>query len=532
MTQTVTPQTAELQAFRQRFPLSFDLWDREEQPILSCMSSVGQTLLLRLNNEGQSPLNLLPVNGDEYHFILYFRKGTLQDLAAIRLEGPTGWELVARPAHEPQIDALLLRGAAGDSLPAQETRTLLLHGVRSEGSRGTRNTRVALSYHRLAQDGRPLDVVHQHPPETRGERGARRRPLPLRVGFAAANTVLVNVAPDAEKNSVVSALHLQISSLVSTPILFRRDAANDDRSSRFILDIEVQDEEEERAWALGTLSEVSAIEPHLPGWQPVRYMDAERVVWVFTPQKHEIRLEPGKALNLTVNNIETTLPPGPANLYLHVENVPDPHGEFYADQQHTLTVQKRSFLLVSAGAAIGPTFAGAQVAPGSVIVEERVGIGLTSPQGRLELGSEAQAAEEPAIRVRFGDTAGKAVHHLVSSRDTVFNSVAGEWRFRQIDDYDNIYDFSDQAKITQGRFHDKYGPVVPVGALIPWGGLDPPEGWLYCHGQELSVAQYPELFSVISYYYGGSNDIFRVPSVYFNLDGSASPRQLHYIMKY
>ncbi|WAS95660.1 phage tail protein [Nannocystis punicea] len=64
---------------------------------------------------------------------------------------------------------------------------------------------------------------------------------------------------------------------------------------------------------------------------------------------------------------------------------------------------------------------------------------------------------------------------------------------------------------------------VPVGALVAFAGALAPTdgdhvtrplegwGWMLCDGRSLSVAQYPELFSVLGYVYGGSAGSFRIP---------------------
>lgn len=54
------------------------------------------------------------------------------------------------------------------------------------------------------------------------------------------------------------------------------------------------------------------------------------------------------------------------------------------------------------------------------------------------------------------------------------------------------------------------GDGVPIGATIAWwaGSLD---GYLICDGGEVSKIEFPDLFNVIGYTFGGSGDNFRVP---------------------
>ncbi|MCP4161047.1 MAG: tail fiber protein [Deltaproteobacteria bacterium] len=63
---------------------------------------------------------------------------------------------------------------------------------------------------------------------------------------------------------------------------------------------------------------------------------------------------------------------------------------------------------------------------------------------------------------------------------------------------------ADEAKIAVNG-------VSPVGSIITWPTKDVPEGHLECNGQELSTTEYPELFAVLKYTYGGEGDKFNLP---------------------
>lgn len=47
-----------------------------------------------------------------------------------------------------------------------------------------------------------------------------------------------------------------------------------------------------------------------------------------------------------------------------------------------------------------------------------------------------------------------------------------------------------------------------------WASSFPPRGWMYCEGQELAIAEFDVLFSVIGSTYGGDNETtFRLPDL-------------------
>lgn len=68
-------------------------------------------------------------------------------------------------------------------------------------------------------------------------------------------------------------------------------------------------------------------------------------------------------------------------------------------------------------------------------------------------------------------------------------------------------------------FAGELGPAIPDTASPPSGGGDSGNatqsleawGWMLCDGRMLKTNWYPELFAVLGYLYGGSDDTFRIP---------------------
>lgn len=64
---------------------------------------------------------------------------------------------------------------------------------------------------------------------------------------------------------------------------------------------------------------------------------------------------------------------------------------------------------------------------------------------------------------------------------------------------------------------DSYVHVNPTGSpltgtIIMWPSIVPPVGYLLCNGALVAVAEYPELFAILGYTFGGSGDYFALPS--------------------
>ena len=57
--------------------------------------------------------------------------------------------------------------------------------------------------------------------------------------------------------------------------------------------------------------------------------------------------------------------------------------------------------------------------------------------------------------------------------------------------------------------------VVPVGIILPYGGINAPDGYLLCDGREVSRIEYSALFKVIGTSFGNGNgtDTFNVPDM-------------------
>lgn len=55
--------------------------------------------------------------------------------------------------------------------------------------------------------------------------------------------------------------------------------------------------------------------------------------------------------------------------------------------------------------------------------------------------------------------------------------------------------------------------LLPVGAVIPYTGIDPPSSWLLCDGKSYDPNTYTTLFNVIKYTFGQDGINFRVPDL-------------------
>lgn len=69
------------------------------------------------------------------------------------------------------------------------------------------------------------------------------------------------------------------------------------------------------------------------------------------------------------------------------------------------------------------------------------------------------------------------------------------------------------AQMIDGFQFMNFNPF-PVGLILPFGGGSSPAAFLLCDGSSYEIDDYPELFDVIGYTYGGVDDNFNVPNLY------------------
>ncbi len=64
-----------------------------------------------------------------------------------------------------------------------------------------------------------------------------------------------------------------------------------------------------------------------------------------------------------------------------------------------------------------------------------------------------------------------------------------------------------------GFYNSRGDAGLPPGSISCYAGTSSPSGWLLCDGASYSITDYPELYSVISIRYGGSDTHFNVPDL-------------------
>ena len=85
---------------------------------------------------------------------------------------------------------------------------------------------------------------------------------------------------------------------------------------------------------------------------------------------------------------------------------------------------------------------------------------------------------------------------------------------------DGVHKYSELEYLAASEYGE------PVGTITAFAGINAPNNYLFCDGRTISKTNYPYLFNVIGYTYGGSGDNFNLPNlkgkVIVGLDSSDS----------
>lgn len=80
------------------------------------------------------------------------------------------------------------------------------------------------------------------------------------------------------------------------------------------------------------------------------------------------------------------------------------------------------------------------------------------------------------------------------------------------DDGENLQEKLDDGKLGGAGGGNVY-TNTPIGTVLSFAGLNPPNGYLFCDGGSYAVADYQDLYDVIGNTYGGDGEYFNVPNL-------------------
>jgi hypothetical protein len=371
--QDMADDEAALESFVRTHPVGFAFVNADTQPVLYIDEAPAlQTMTLRLTNTSRSTVVTTPVttlSSTDFHFALRLRKGTLA--SGLHATCPTsGWAMAA----EPDGTALYFQWTSPQPLAPGQSVEVQVAGLNADGAAGTHGTRVELEYRRLTYSGQAQELTGDRLQFLDVVNNRGRRDIPIDVRLVGGDRVLSDGGTE-------STLTLHIANVM-------RDGPGITLSavapvSAFVVSFDVQEDDEDRPWALTTSGNAgqATLTSVDPRWVATPQALGQRMQWAVTPAAATV-LGPDEHIELTLK-VYALPAAGHAPILVEYQNVPG-----YADGHFTAMAERTPLLYTASTATIGANSSAARLqivhtpqdATGNAVI-----IGTTD-QSHLRLG--------------------------------------------------------------------------------------------------------------------------------------------------
>ncbi|GAA4495057.1 hypothetical protein GCM10023191_035200 [Actinoallomurus oryzae] len=329
---------AALDSFVRTHPLGFDFVNGDDQPVLYIDDGPGgQPMTLRLTNTSRTAITAQPLtdlSATDHHFTLRFRPGTLPTGLTLQVADPD-WAVLA----EADGTALYLLWKKPDTIAPGASVQLRIDGFNADGAAGTHGTRVELDYQRLqyADENTELTGTRMEFLDVVNHRGRRAIPLDLR---------LVGGDRVLSDGQTASTLRMHLTNVLRDGPGITLSAGPP--SSAFVVSFDVQDEGEDRPWALTDAAAAPAVSLKVTqhGWKVQEEALGQRVQWTLTPTA-DTAIKADEYLEIVLEEIHALATPGQAPIVVDYENIPG-----YADGTLTVAAERTPLLYTAANVGV------------------------------------------------------------------------------------------------------------------------------------------------------------------------------------
>ncbi|WP_205752797.1 LamG domain-containing protein [Cryptosporangium phraense] len=456
---------AAVAAVRAGHPLEFELLDADDEPVLPIDDDpTGRQLFLEVTNSADTTVSLAAIaapSANDHHLALRFRAGTLAAACLdtgkpeklVRIAADS-WRISA-PVVDDQSVVFYLASSKARTLEPGRTWHLTVEHAIADAAAGTRAVRVKLHYRGLTYLGQTTPLVGSRTSMLTIVNQRGRPNIPLHAGFTGGDTIL------NDNGRSESMLTLHVANLdVDGPIpLTPANVSSAPSRLRITFDHEPTTRDSlERPWALGTASDLKDVDVPANAavradWRVARTsVEGESTELVLTPIS-KTSLDLRELVAIPLARIRSSLPSGPANLYLRYENIPG-----YQDGQFICTVVKGP--LVTTGA--------------------RVGVGISDPGAALhvrETTGTAADANAGSLLIDHDDGGGAS--------SIVFRSAVNrgsDYGYIQYQDTAAVAGTGESARLIIGTSNDPDDHVVLQPAGNVGVGTSAPKGKLHVAG--------------------------------------------------
>ncbi|QDE92720.1 hypothetical protein BHS06_29145 [Myxococcus xanthus] len=532
-----------------------------EAPLRNVLLTEDRPMELRLSNvllrDGEVIVlqTLSTVTVEDYHFLIQFKAGQLTEGTTI-VEDST-WEVLREDdANTDTTNIYLAWTGAKRSLAPGETFALVFKGLHGEPE-AAKTAPMLISWPEPeveggTQTGSPLRIEPRIPGQ--GDEyeteaylilekmvWAGRTNIPLRMDSVGPNQVMN--AENAESTLVLRLTNSAPAGSQGEDVVFKHASSVNDRS---FLKLKVPiGTTTARPFALCTKDQANGITRALSGWTAqAGTPNADNTVMTFTfVPNAKVTLKPGAHLEITLAKIVTGHPSGPAHLELEYGQLPD-----FRDGRLTIPLEKAPMMFGWGENQTNVGF-GSSEPPAKLFVRNGH-VRLSSKEseiqneGALVLRSDSDDSGDDSSLMVFTGEETEPLLELTASGLLTLRTADGGHGFNHTDgdcivgtyassrggwvgttSNHPLHLFTNDGQPTAtlstegdfsvtGRIKDKTGFVIPVGAILPFGGSSAPAGWLLCDGREVATSSYPELQAVLGSAFGSAaSGKFRLPNL-------------------
>lgn len=491
-------------------------------PVLYIVSAdraddASQHIRFRFVNKGNRDFvlkSLLTADALNYHFALVFRPSTIHYVSnedirdKFQIAIGEGWT-VSAPISQPDSTEVIYFSAVKDwIIRSNDSLSFLVRGLSGAAATGSRSTQVQLLFREPVGDSSIIRVRNQYLDIVNHDGKT----------FAQLDFVVLGAATLVHR-SMENMLRVQMIETNGREILVSKDTYIDFRIPFYMGDY---NPDYHPAWVLGEQSKVNMI-GCLEDNETRATFTTERTGkdvilgnWGF--KNIRVRFNESrcfKSLIFRLEHVPADGPIGAARIKMTVSNLPG-----YWDSEFELTLEKT--LLTTKHYDDGAR----NMARNYGMLNNQVVVGADLPKGwkMHDALSSSLSITSATIKDQYDKSAKITdllrLHDDAKGMNGMTISV-GNWQDTQdpqdppkednpllkdgylirADQYNHgtrfKVDFFGNI-ITAGRIKDQTGLVMPVGAILAYGGSAAPEGWLLCNGQPIDEARFSALQKVIN----------------------------------
>lgn len=497
-------------SFKAAYPLQLNFYNQNTENVLYLDATPSPTITVQLTNISQNTISLPTLastgaSSSNCHFQLIFRPGTLDStcLSTISVSSQDNWNIKADTLSN-GCQVLYLGYKTETTIDPNNMISISINNLKANPIGGSRSTNVELVCSKVTYKGNTTLINGNRTQYLTIINHFGSSEVPLHAGVIGSNVVV-------NDGYTASTLQLKISRAFHLPqnTDVTLSGTSTSTPSTLYFSFEIEPSSNDVPWAIATEDQVSAFELKYNNgsYNIIPNAGSNKTEWKLTFDSNlTLTNNPGDYIDILISNILTTLPAGPANLYIRYENVPG-----YWDGTLICELQKsptriNSNYTINSSSTDNPeplvTMSAQGYAEPLLRVESDKGVSIQAnvkgtSQASIQLTNEAtlnQIANQTYYNSWFLANTSSGLFNLqygTNQKSTAIMSTTPN-----VDPSKTLTTFSGQVKIEEElstaqnisagqKIQESGADLIPKGSIIMWSGdaSDCPAGWAVCDGK-------------------------------------------------